>query len=82
MSPLLLSEIDHVVTCELGHGAALSVIDEHRHRVRRGRAVLSEITDDHLSAYSTSNTNATLPAETVTNHYVKDQLLIVDGTLS
>ncbi|XVV33032.1 polymorphic toxin-type HINT domain-containing protein [Streptomyces sp. CA-100214] len=36
------------------------------------------------TAYSTSNTNATtaLPAETVTNHYVQDQLSIVDGTLS
>ncbi|MER6169589.1 DddA-like double-stranded DNA deaminase toxin [Streptomyces violaceorubidus] len=36
------------------------------------------------TAYSTTNTNATtaLPAETVTDHYVQDQLSIVDGTLS
>ncbi|GHF17645.1 hypothetical protein GCM10014715_85860 [Streptomyces spiralis] len=36
------------------------------------------------TAYSTTNTNATtaLPAETVTNHYLQDQLAIVDGTLN
>lgn len=50
MSPLLLSEIDHVATRELGREAALSAVDAVRHWVRRGRAVLSEITDDHLSA--------------------------------
>jgi hypothetical protein len=50
MSPLLLSEIDHVATRELGRAAALSAVDDIRHCVRRGRAVLSEITDDHLSA--------------------------------
>ncbi|MEV5386450.1 hypothetical protein [Streptomyces sp. NPDC052721] len=50
MSPLLLSEIDHVATRELGRAAVLSAVDDIRHCVRRGRAVLSEITDDHLSA--------------------------------
>ncbi|MEW2291380.1 RHS repeat-associated core domain-containing protein [Streptomyces sp. NPDC006743] len=36
------------------------------------------------TAYSTTNTNATtaLPAETVTDHYVQDQLSIVDSTLN
>lgn len=48
MSPLLLSEIDHVATRELGREAALSAVDDIRHWVRRGRVVLSEITDDHL----------------------------------
>lgn len=44
MSPPLLSEIDHVATRELGREAALSAIDDIRHWVRRGRAVLSEST--------------------------------------
>lgn len=43
MSPLLLSEIDHVAIRELGRAAALSAVDDIRHCVRRGRAVLSEI---------------------------------------
>ncbi|WP_037854132.1 hypothetical protein [Streptomyces sp. NRRL S-340] len=36
------------------------------------------------TAHSTTNTNATtaLPAETVTDHYVQDQLSIVDSTLN
>ncbi|WP_158717106.1 restriction endonuclease fold toxin [Streptomyces sp. NRRL F-6677] len=36
------------------------------------------------TAYSTTNTNATtaLPAEEVTDHYVQDQLSIVEGTLN
>ncbi|MFB7736310.1 PIN domain-containing protein [Streptomyces sp. NPDC056112] len=48
MSPLLLAEIDHVATRELGREAALSAIDDIRHWVRRGRVVLPEITEDHL----------------------------------
>ncbi|MFY1679216.1 MULTISPECIES: PIN domain-containing protein [unclassified Streptomyces] len=48
MSPLLLAEIDHVATRELGREAALSAIDDIRHWVCRGRVVLPEITEDHL----------------------------------
>ncbi|MEV7246711.1 VapC toxin family PIN domain ribonuclease [Streptomyces sp. Ru62] len=48
MSPLLLAEIDHVATRELGREAALSAVDDIRHWVRRGRVVLPEITEDHL----------------------------------
>ncbi|WP_431947557.1 PIN domain-containing protein [Actinacidiphila sp. bgisy167] len=48
MSPLLLAEIDHVATCELGREAALSAVDDIGHWVRRGRVVLPEITDSHL----------------------------------
>lgn len=48
MSPLLLAEIDHVATREIGRGAALSAVDDIRHWVRRGRVVLPEITEDHL----------------------------------
>ncbi|MEV0014518.1 PIN domain-containing protein [Streptomyces tendae] len=48
MSPLLLAEIDHVATRELGCEAALSAVDDIRHWVRRGRVVLPEITEDHL----------------------------------
>lgn len=50
MSPLLLAEIDHVATRELGREAALSAVDDVRHWVRRGRVVLPEITEDHLGA--------------------------------
>lgn len=48
MSPLLLAEIDHVATRELGRKAALSTVDDIRKWVRRGRVVLPEITEDHL----------------------------------
>ncbi|MTE21391.1 PIN domain-containing protein [Streptomyces sp. TRM43335] len=48
MSPLLLAEIDHVATRELGREAALSAVDDIRHWVRRGRIALPEITEDHL----------------------------------
>jgi predicted nucleic acid-binding protein len=50
MSPLLLAEIDHVATRELGREAALSAVDDIRHWMRRGRIVLPEITGDHLDA--------------------------------
>ncbi|MGW2210645.1 PIN domain-containing protein [Streptomyces sp. NPDC001781] len=50
ISPLLLAEIDHVATRELGREAALSAVDDIRHWVRRGRVVLPEITEDHLGA--------------------------------
>ncbi|MGW4226943.1 PIN domain-containing protein [Streptomyces bauhiniae] len=48
MSPLLLAEIDHVATRELGREEALSAVDDIRHWVRRGRVVLPAITEDHL----------------------------------
>lgn len=50
MSPLLLAELDHVATRELGREAALSAIDDIRRWMRRGRVVAPEITDDHLAA--------------------------------
>ncbi|MFD8674121.1 PIN domain-containing protein [Streptomyces seoulensis] len=50
MSPLLLAEIDHVATRELGRDAALSAVDDIRHWMRRGRIVVPEITEDHLGA--------------------------------
>ncbi|MCM2576998.1 PIN domain-containing protein [Streptomyces meridianus] len=49
MSPLLLAEIDHVATRELGREAALSAVDDIRHWTRRGRIALPRITEDHLS---------------------------------
>ncbi|MFH8490145.1 PIN domain-containing protein [Streptomyces longisporoflavus] len=48
MSPLLLAELDHVATRELGREAAFSAIDDIRHWMRRGRIVAPEITEDHL----------------------------------
>ncbi|MFD9242504.1 PIN domain-containing protein [Streptomyces sp. NPDC059556] len=50
MSPLLLAELDHVATRELGREAALSAVDDFRHWIRRGRVSLPEITEDHLGA--------------------------------
>jgi predicted nucleic acid-binding protein len=48
MSPLLLAELDHVATRELGRAAALSAVDDIRRWMRRGRVVVPEITEDHL----------------------------------
>ncbi|GAA1935223.1 type II toxin-antitoxin system toxin ribonuclease C26 [Streptomyces sodiiphilus] len=48
MSPLLLAEIDHVATRELGRDAALSAVDDIRHWMRRGRVVVPGVTEDHL----------------------------------
>ncbi|MFD8640915.1 PIN domain-containing protein [Streptomyces zaomyceticus] len=50
MSPLLLAELDHVATRELGREAALSAVDDIRHWMRRGRVSVPEITEDHLGA--------------------------------
>jgi predicted nucleic acid-binding protein len=50
MSPLLLAELDHVATRELGREAALSAVDDIRRWMRRGRVVVPEITEDHLGA--------------------------------
>ncbi|WP_327375386.1 PIN domain-containing protein [Streptomyces sp. NBC_01216] len=49
MSPLLLAELDHVVTRELGREAAVSAIDDIRGWMRRGRVSVPEITETHLS---------------------------------
>ncbi|MGY0491199.1 PIN domain-containing protein [Streptomyces sp. WG-D5] len=48
MSPLLLAEIDHVATRELGREAALSAVDDIRNWMRRGRVAVPEVTEDHL----------------------------------
>ncbi|MGA4842042.1 PIN domain-containing protein [Streptomyces sp. G45] len=50
MSPLLLAELDHVATRELGREAAVSAVDDLRRWVSRGRVVLPEITEAHLGA--------------------------------
>ncbi|MFR9755057.1 PIN domain-containing protein [Streptomyces sp. TR06-5] len=48
MSPLLLAEIDHVATRELGRDAAFSAVDDIRQWARRGRVAVPEITEGHL----------------------------------
>nr|WP_209310645.1 PIN domain-containing protein [Streptomyces spiramenti] len=53
MSPLLLAEIDHVATRELGREAALSAVDDIRNWMRRGRVAVPEITEDHLGVAQT-----------------------------
>jgi len=50
MSPLLLAEIDHVATRELGREAAISAVDDIRRWMGRGRVVVPEITGEHLGA--------------------------------
>jgi predicted nucleic acid-binding protein len=50
MSPLLLAELDHVATRELGREAAHSAVDDLRRWMSRGRVVMPEITEDHLGA--------------------------------
>lgn len=48
VSPVLLSELDHVATGVLGRQAAHQAIDDVRHWARQGRAVLPEITVEVL----------------------------------
>lgn len=48
MSPLLLAEIDHVATRELGRDAAVSAVDDIRRWMRVSRVVVPEITEAHL----------------------------------
>ncbi len=48
VSPVLLSELDHVAHRVLGRDAAHQAIDDIRRWVRAGRAVLPEITADIL----------------------------------
>ncbi|MER7520405.1 PIN domain-containing protein [Streptomyces sp. NPDC126499] len=50
ISPLLLAELDHVATRELGRTAAISAVDDIRHWLRRGRVSVPEVTDNHLGA--------------------------------
>ncbi|MYU36446.1 PIN domain-containing protein [Streptomyces sp. SID8358] len=50
MSPLLLAELDHVATRELGREAAFSAVDDIRRWMSRGRVVAPEITETHLGA--------------------------------
>lgn len=50
MSPLLLAELDHVATRELGRAAALGAVDDLRRWMSRGRVVMPEITESHLGA--------------------------------
>jgi predicted nucleic acid-binding protein len=50
MSPLLLGEIDHVATRELGREAASSAVDDIRRWMRLTRLVVPEIEERHLSA--------------------------------
>jgi predicted nucleic acid-binding protein len=49
MSPLLLAEIDHVATRELGREAAVSAVDDIRRWMRVSRIVVPEITEIHLA---------------------------------
>jgi uncharacterized protein len=48
MSPLLLAELDHIATRELGQPAAISAVDDIRHWMRRGRVVVPEVTEEQL----------------------------------
>ncbi len=48
VSPVLLSELDHVARRILGSAAAHQAIDDIRRWVRSGRAVLPEVTADIL----------------------------------
>ncbi|CAL9510198.1 Ribonuclease VapC26 [Streptomyces sp. enrichment culture] len=50
MSPLLLAELDHVATRELGRAAAMTSVDDIRRWMRKGRVIVPEITEDHLAA--------------------------------
>jgi predicted nucleic acid-binding protein len=49
VSPLLLAEIDHVTTRELGREAAVSAVDDIRRWMRVSRIVVPEITGTHLA---------------------------------
>ncbi|MGW4649784.1 PIN domain-containing protein [Kitasatospora sp. NPDC004289] len=50
ISPVLLSELDHLARRILGDRAAHDAVDDIRRWVRAGRAVLPEITADTLDA--------------------------------
>ncbi|MEU6056793.1 PIN domain-containing protein [Streptomyces sp. NPDC047097] len=50
VSPLLLAELDHVVSRNLGRAAAVSAVDDITRAMRAGRVTVPEITEQHLSA--------------------------------
>ncbi|MFL4905177.1 PIN domain-containing protein [Streptomyces sp. MMS24-I2-30] len=50
MPPLLLAELDHVATRELGRDVVLGAVDDLRRWMSRGRVVMPEITEAHLAA--------------------------------
>ncbi|AWL39794.1 MULTISPECIES: PIN domain-containing protein [unclassified Streptomyces] len=50
MSPLLLAELDHVATRELGREAAYSAVEDIRRWMRSGRILAPEVTEAHLAA--------------------------------
>ncbi|MGW4723008.1 PIN domain-containing protein [Streptomyces sp. NPDC004291] len=49
MSPLVLAEIDHVATRELGREAAMSAVADIQRWMRVKRILVPEITETHLS---------------------------------
>jgi predicted nucleic acid-binding protein len=68
ISPVLLSELDHVARRVLGPDAAHQAIDDIRHWVRAGRAVLPEVTPDILDT-----------AQSVRTHYRDLELDLADA---
>ncbi|GAA0937600.1 MULTISPECIES: PIN domain-containing protein [Streptomyces violaceusniger group] len=50
---MLLAELDHAATRELGREAAVSAIDDIRGWTRRGRVSVPEITEAHLGRAQT-----------------------------
>lgn len=68
VSPVLLSELDHVVRRVLGRDAASQAIDDIRRWARAGRAVLPEVTADILDT-----------AQTVRARYLDLHLDLADG---
>ncbi|MFJ8433214.1 PIN domain-containing protein [Kitasatospora sp. NPDC094019] len=50
VSPVLLSELDHLARRILGFDAAVDAVNDILHRVRSGRAVMPEITAEILEA--------------------------------
>lgn len=68
ISPVLLGELDHVARRVLGPGPAHAAIDDIRHWVRVGRAVLPAINADTLDA-----------AQAVRSHYAALRLDLADA---
>lgn len=68
VSPVLLSELDHVAQRVLGRVAAYQAIDDIRRWVRAGRAVLPEVTADILDT-----------AQAVRNRYLDLRLDLTDA---
>lgn len=68
LSPVLLSELDHVGTRALGREATCAAIDDLRRWARAGRVVLPEITADILDT-----------AQAVREHYAGLRLDLADA---